>query len=102
MVDLERRSRANRGQRVAKVSREPFYHTSVFTAAERRRHEAIVRRSLLSNHPRIVKAAKRSLTKHYEHRPSPPLSATLFTRGSIEKGNNGRRWTMTGRNWVPI
>ena len=63
--------------------------------SEYMRKRRIVRRSQRSSEHRLQAAAKRSMTGRYSSRPSPSLSATLFTPGSVERGNDGRLWRVT-------
>jgi hypothetical protein len=73
-----------------------------FTTRQRANQKSIVARSKQSSSERIVKAAKRSLTGKYANRPSPPVSASLFTIGTPMTGNDGREWFVnpSGR-WQP-
>lgn len=71
------------------------------------RQKRMVAKSMWSNDTIVQKGAKRSLKGHYRSRPSPPMSATLFTEGSRERGNDGRIWkistTRSGtKRWTPL
>jgi hypothetical protein len=59
------------------------------------RQHRMVSKSMWSSDSTVVKGAKRSLKGHYQSRPSPPMSATLFSVGSRERGNDGRIWQIT-------
>jgi len=56
------------------------------------RKRLIVLKSLLSSSKTVHNGALRSLKGKYKTRPSPSMSATLFTVGTRERGNDGRMW----------
>jgi hypothetical protein len=52
-------------------------------------------KSLRSSNLTTYKGARRSLKNKYLTRPSPNLSATLFTPGTRRKGNDKKMWVIT-------
>jgi hypothetical protein len=100
MVDREMWLRRLRPRKTIKVvkPRKPKPVTA--------RKRLIVLKSMLSHNETVHKGAMRSLTGKYKTRPSPSMSATLFTVGTRERGNDGRMWkiieTRNGvRRWTP-